>query len=91
MEGDAEVIHTANLEYAIAQSRETYKSTGKPKRIFIDFTGVSCTNCKLNEREVFSKSQIQALFEPYIFVKLYTDTVPPKYYSADIQAALRRI
>ncbi len=84
VEGDAEVTHTANLEYAIAQARDEFKRTGKPKRIFIDFTGVSCTNCKLNERDVFSKSQIHELFEPYIVVKLYTDTVPAKYYASDL-------
>jgi thiol:disulfide interchange protein DsbD len=40
----------------------------------------------MNEKSVFSKSQINALFEPYIFVKLYTDTVPPQYYGKDLPA-----
>src|SRR5205814_594490 len=55
-EGDAEMEHTGNLAYAVNQAREEYKRTGKPKRIFIDFTGVSCTNCKINEKSVFTKS-----------------------------------
>ena len=53
-EGDAEIEHTANLYYAVQQARDEYKKTGKPKRIFIDFTGVSCTNCKINEKSVFT-------------------------------------
>jgi thiol:disulfide interchange protein DsbD len=90
VEGDAEVTHTANLAYAVEQAREDYKRTGTPKRIFLDFTGVTCTNCKINEKSVFTKSQIHPLFEPYIFVKLYTDTVPAKYYAPDLQAELAR-
>jgi thiol:disulfide interchange protein len=86
IEGDAEATHTASLDYAITKAREDFKRTGEPKRIFIDFTGVTCTNCKINEKSVFSKTQIHELFEPYIFVKLYTDTVPPQYYAKDAQA-----
>jgi thiol:disulfide interchange protein len=86
LEGDMEAIHTANLDYAIAKAREESQRTGEPKRVFIDFTGVTCTNCKINEKSVFSKTQINALFEPYIFVKLYTDTVPPQYYAKELQA-----
>jgi thiol:disulfide interchange protein len=85
LEGDMEAMHTANLDYAIAKAREV-RRTGEPKRVFIDFTGVTCTNCKINEKSVFSKTQINALFEPYIFVKLYTDTVPPQYYAKELQA-----
>jgi thiol:disulfide interchange protein len=84
--GASEAIHTANLDYAVGQARAEYERTGEPKRIFIDFTGVSCTNCRMNEKSVFSKTQINALFEPYIFVKLYTDTVPPQYYAKELQA-----
>src|SRR5207253_2818946 len=58
--------------------------TGKPKRIFIDFTGVTCTNCKINEQSVFSKPEFIKLFAPYHFVKLYTDAVPPEYYAPEL-------
>ncbi|HZZ82836.1 MAG TPA: cytochrome c biogenesis protein CcdA, partial [Gemmataceae bacterium] len=88
VEGDAEVTHTANLPYAVAAAREEFKRTGTAKRIFLDCTGVTCTNCKINEKSVFTKSRITPLFEPYIFVKLYTDTVPPKYYARDLQPEL---
>src|SRR5262249_20765412 len=44
LEGASETIHTANLDYAVAQARAEYQRTGEPKRIFIDFTGVSWTN-----------------------------------------------
>jgi thiol:disulfide interchange protein DsbD len=80
-------VWTPNLEDAIAQAREYKKATGKTKLVFIDFTGEICTNCSLNENNVFSKAEIQKLFKPYILVRLYCDTVPTKYYAAEDRAA----
>src|SRR5262249_21053036 len=51
-------------------------------------TGVTCVNCAINEKGVFSKPQIGELFRPYLTVKLYTDTVPPEYYGAELRAQL---
>jgi thiol:disulfide interchange protein len=51
-------------------------------RVFVDFTGVTCTNCKLNEREVFTKPEVRELLKQYTLVQLYTDTVPEYYYDA---------
>jgi thiol:disulfide interchange protein len=84
--------HTGNLVAAVKQARETREKTGKVQRIFVDFTGVSCQNCSLNERYVFSKANIHELFKPFTIVKLYTDSVPNRYYSPEIgeQAIARR-
>ncbi|MBX3730467.1 MAG: thioredoxin family protein [Candidatus Sumerlaeia bacterium] len=56
-----------DLDTAQALSRET----GKP--LFIDFTGWTCTNCRLNELRVFPDPEVQQLFEDYVLVALYTD------------------
>lgn len=48
--------------------------------IFVDFTGVTCTNCRLNERNVFPRPEVKALFAQYTLVQLYTDTVPAAMY-----------
>ena len=76
-----------NLEDAVAQARDFRKHTGKAKLVFIDFTGEVCTNCSLNENNVFSKAEIQKLFKPYVLVKLYCDTVPLRYYAPEDRAA----
>ncbi len=55
--------------YAAAQ--EESKRTGKP--IFIDFTGIYCTNCRYMERNVFPDAAVQKEFEKYVKVKLFTD------------------
>ena len=51
-------------------------------RVFIDFTGVTCTNCKLNERDVFTKTEVKDLFKKFNLVQLYTDTVPEVFYDS---------
>jgi thiol:disulfide interchange protein DsbD len=51
------------------------------KLIFIDFTGVTCTNCRDNENNVFPKPDVRNELEKYVRVRLYTDVVPQKYLS----------
>jgi thiol:disulfide interchange protein len=73
---------TANLPYAVA---EALKSPGK--RLFIDFTGVTCTNCKINEKSVFTKPDIRKLFQNYVVVQIYTDIVPKEFYAGEVTEA----
>ena len=53
------------------------------KLVFVDFTGETCTNCKLNEKNVFPKPEVKDLLKKYTLVQLFTDKVPNKYYSAE--------
>lgn len=43
------------------------------KPIFIDFSGVTCTNCKKMERNMFVKPSVVERFEKMVLVKLITD------------------
>ena len=43
------------------------------KNIFIDFTGVTCTNCRWMETNIFSINSIEELMSEYVLVSLYTD------------------
>ena len=52
------------------------------KLIFIDFTGVNCTNCRDNEQNVFPKKDVFAGLQQYVRVQLYTDIVPNTKLSA---------
>ncbi len=47
------------------------KAEGKP--LLIDFTGVTCTNCRLNEKNVFPRASVQSALANYVRVQLYTD------------------
>jgi thiol:disulfide interchange protein DsbD len=63
----------------LAQGLNDAKRSGR--YVFVDFTGVTCTNCKLNERNVFSRPSVKDLLKHYSLVALYTDIVPEKFYS----------
>lgn len=48
------------------------------KMVFIDFTGYTCTNCKLMEHKVLSRPAVQSELERFVPVRLYTDGGPDK-------------
>jgi len=43
------------------------------KPLFVDFTGVTCTNCRWNEINVFPRSEVKSQLADYVRVQLYTD------------------
>jgi thiol:disulfide interchange protein DsbD len=78
-EGKGELAWSGNLAQSIEEARI------QRQLVFVDFTGETCTNCKINEKNVFTKSEIKDLFRPYRLVQLYTDKVPDKYYSPSLR------
>lgn len=64
---------------ALAQA----KAEGKP--LLIDFTGVTCTNCRLNEKNVFPRAGVQAALAGYVRVQLYTDRGGPDLANQQLQ------
>jgi thiol:disulfide interchange protein len=53
---------------------------GKNGLVFVDFTGVTCSNCKANERGVFTRPEVKELLKQYQLVQMYTDDVPEVFY-----------
>jgi len=45
------------------------------KNILIDFTGVTCTNCRWMEKNMFTKPEVLSQFRNFVLVRLYTDRV----------------
>jgi thiol:disulfide interchange protein len=68
---------SADLRRALEDAR------AKNGRVFIDFTGITCTNCRLNENSVFPHPEVNELLRQYQLVQLYTDTIPPQFYESD--------
>jgi thiol:disulfide interchange protein DsbD len=83
-EGKGELEWGGSLREALVEARKT-PAGGKRPLVFIDFTGKTCTNCRINERSVFSKPDIKALFKPYKLVQLYTDQVPNELYPKPVR------
>lgn len=56
-----------DLDQALARARRE----GKP--LFLDFTGVTCTNCRWMERAMFPRPDVARALEGHIRVRLWTD------------------
>ena len=44
------------------------------RRQFIDFTGVTCTNCRWLLSNVFAKKSVEDIKSNFVLVSLYTDS-----------------
>ncbi|CAN5502922.1 thioredoxin family protein [soil metagenome] len=56
-----------DLDKAIAQGK------AENKKVFIDFTGYTCTNCRWMEANIFTKKEVEAEMSKFVLVRLYTD------------------
>jgi len=64
---DAEEVWIEDYDNALAEARRT----GKP--LFVDFTGKTCTNCRLMEKTMFARKDVKELFEGMVLTRLWTD------------------
>lgn len=49
------------------------KAKAENKRVFIDFTGYTCTNCRWMEANIFPKPAVAAEMNKFVLARLYTD------------------
>lgn len=56
-----------DYEGALAEARRT------SRRVFVDFTGYTCTNCKWMETNMFPRDEVRRELEQFVRVRLYTD------------------
>jgi thiol:disulfide interchange protein DsbD len=78
----AELLNKGDLAWSGDLLRAVEDARTKNQLLFLDFTGVTCSNCKLNEKNVFVKENVKELFRKYHLVQLYTDTVPEPFYES---------
>jgi thiol:disulfide interchange protein DsbD len=67
-----EEVWTEDFQAALKLAKE------KNQPIFLDFTGVTCTNCRKMEKNVFPRPAIAALMDKMIKVRMYTDRDKPE-------------
>lgn len=79
---EARLPWTGNLQAALERARRDRRL------VFVDFTGETCTNCKINEESVFPRYDIDQALRQFELVQLYTDKVPNKYYPPQVLEAL---
>jgi len=63
--------HDAAWSESLDQSVALAKKEGK--KLFVDFTGVSCTNCRWMEKNMFTKNNVKLALKQYVLVKLFCD------------------
>ena len=91
--GGDELPWSTDLKAAIDRiqaDKRTKGATTERPLIFVDFTGVTCTNCKLNEKDVFPQPAVRKLMSQYTLVSLYTDEVPAAFYSGPVERLARK-
>lgn len=66
----------AHLDWHMDYEKAWQQAVRENKPLFIDFTGVNCTNCRDNEQRVFPRPEVREELEKYVRVQLYTDSVP---------------
>ncbi|MCX6360130.1 MAG: thioredoxin family protein [Armatimonadetes bacterium] len=67
VEASAGAIHAATYEEALLKARDGGKT------VFVDFTGVTCANCRYMEKNVFPVPEVAAALRGLVQVQLYTD------------------
>ncbi|MCE9563157.1 MAG: hypothetical protein K8U57_14030 [Planctomycetes bacterium] len=80
---------STDLPVAIAKVRSEGAKAGKIKPIVVDFTGVTCTNCKYNENTVFPQAKVNDLLDQFERVQLYCDEVPSNLFTTDPSKSAR--
>jgi thiol:disulfide interchange protein DsbD len=78
--GAGELPWGSDLKAALDKARRETLATGQRRFVFVDFTGETCTNCRLNEKNVFPRPEVDELLRRYALVQLYTDWVPIDFY-----------
>jgi thiol:disulfide interchange protein DsbD len=64
------------LKYALDFERALEHAIAENKPLFLDFTGVNCTNCRYMEKGPMSRPEIEERLSRFVRVQLFMDTVP---------------
>ena len=63
----------SNLEWVNSLEEGFQLAKEENRNIFIDFTGVTCTNCRWMETNIFTQESVEELMKKFVQVSLYTD------------------
>jgi thiol:disulfide interchange protein DsbD len=74
--GGGGAVAEGHLDWKLDYRAAWEQATKEGKPIFLDFTGVNCTNCRKNEKGVFPRKEVREELEKFVRVQLYTDSVP---------------
>jgi thiol:disulfide interchange protein len=73
----AENVWIENYEKALQKAR------AENKPVFLNFTGVTCTNCRWMEKNMFPDPQVKKEMDRFVLAELFTDRDTPEHKAAD--------
>ncbi len=82
------VVKKGELEWIDSYDKALAAAKAEGKPLFIDFTGVTCTNCRQMEQTIFPQPVVREQLERSVRVKLYTDRIGVDEANADLQTKL---
>lgn len=71
------VLEHGRLKYALDLDKAMDFAIQQNKPLFLDFTGVFCTNCRYMEKGPMSRPNIEEKLDRFVRVQLFTDQMPP--------------
>ena len=74
--GEEFVAHHDGLSYSLDFDAAVRTASRSNKPMFLDFTGVTCINCRLMENSVLSSEPVHQVIEDLVRVQLFVDEVP---------------
>jgi len=80
----AENVWLENYEAALQKAR------AENKPVFLNFTGVTCTNCRWMEKNMFPDPQVKKELDRFVLAELFTDRETPEHKVEDDKNAERQ-
>jgi thiol:disulfide interchange protein DsbD len=80
----AETVWLENYEAALQKARTENKA------VFLNFTGVTCTNCRWMEKNMFPDPQVKKELDRFVLAELFTDRETPEHKAEDDKNAERQ-
>jgi thiol:disulfide interchange protein DsbD len=65
-----------DLKYALDFERAFEVALAENKPLFLDFTGVNCTNCRFMEDGTMSQPMVEDRLKQFVRIQLFVDSVP---------------
>ena len=63
------------------------KAKSENKAVFLNFTGVTCTNCRWMEKNMFPDPAVRKELDKFVLAELFTDRETPEHEAGDVKNA----
>lgn len=83
--GQAVSLSGSSPQWLSDYSQALQRAKAERRPILIDFTGITCTNCKWMDRNIFARGDVARAMGRFVLVQLYTDSGPNRRENEQMQ------